>query len=99
MNRAAHHYQVFETAGGFCGIAWNGAGITRLQLPTKSAEATERLVLRRVPGAQPGTPPPATATAIAAVTRYFAGEALDFADLAPYLRERDPFFTPMYPAS
>jgi hypothetical protein len=39
MGQAAHHYLIFETAGGFCGIAWNDAGITRFQLPTKSAEA------------------------------------------------------------
>jgi len=36
MGQAAHHYLIFETAGGFCGIAWNDAGITRFQLPTKS---------------------------------------------------------------
>ena len=36
MGQAAHHYLIFETAGGFCGIAWNDAGITRFQLPTKA---------------------------------------------------------------
>ena len=29
---------VFETAAGFCAIAWSDAGITRFQLPTKSAK-------------------------------------------------------------
>src|SRR5262249_45730659 len=47
MDQAAHHYLIFETGGGFCGIAWNDAGITRFQLPAKSAEATERSLLRR----------------------------------------------------
>ncbi|MBV9637464.1 MAG: cysteine methyltransferase, partial [Methylobacteriaceae bacterium] len=42
MGQAAQHYLIFETAGGFCGIAWNDVGITRFQLPTRSAEATER---------------------------------------------------------
>ena len=51
MGQAAHHYQVFETASGFCGIAWNGVGITHLRLPTKSAETAERGLQRRVPGA------------------------------------------------
>src|SRR6516164_9551800 len=27
MGQSAHHYLIFETAGGFCGIAWNSAGI------------------------------------------------------------------------
>jgi methylated-DNA-[protein]-cysteine S-methyltransferase len=56
MGQAAHHYLIFETAGGFCGIAWNKVGITRFQLPTKSAEATERMLLRRMPRAKPGAP-------------------------------------------
>src|SRR5215475_1916064 len=56
MNETAHHYFIFETAGGFCGIAWNDVGITRFQLPTRSAEATERILLRRARGAKPGVP-------------------------------------------
>ena len=31
---SAHSYAIFETAGGFCGIAWNARGVTRFQLPT-----------------------------------------------------------------
>jgi methylated-DNA-[protein]-cysteine S-methyltransferase len=46
MSQATHHYHVFETASGFCGIAWNGAGITRFQLPARTAEATERNLRR-----------------------------------------------------
>ena len=69
MGQSAHHYCIFETAGGFCGIAWNDVGIRRFQLPTRSAETTERSLLRRLPGAQPGTPTPEVAEAIAAVTR------------------------------
>jgi hypothetical protein len=37
MGEAPHHYLIFETTGGFCGIAWNNEGITRFQLPTKSS--------------------------------------------------------------
>jgi hypothetical protein len=29
MGQAPQHYLIFETAGGFCGIAWNNVGITR----------------------------------------------------------------------
>jgi len=49
MGQTAHRYLIFETAGGFCGIAWNDVGITRFQLLAKSAEAAERALLRRAP--------------------------------------------------
>jgi len=93
------HYLIFETAGGYCGIAWSGAGITRFQLPTRSAEATERLLLRRTPGAEPGTPPPEVADAVAAVKRYFAGEEIDFSGFTLDLGEQDPFFEQIYAAA
>ena len=99
MGQSAHHYCIFETAGGFCGIAWNDVGITRFQLPTRSAETTERSLLRRLPGAQAGTPTPKVAEAIAAVKRYFDGEETDFTDFTLDLREQDAFFQRIYAAA
>jgi methylated-DNA-[protein]-cysteine S-methyltransferase len=78
MDQATHYRLVFETAGGFCGIAWNSVGITRFQLLTRSPEATKRILLHRAPGAKPGTPTSEVAEAIAAVKRYFEGEETDF---------------------
>ena len=99
MGRTAHHYLIFETASGFCGIAWNNMGITRFQLPTSSAEATGRILLRRVPGAKPGAPTPEVAKAITAVKRYFEGEETDFSDFKLDLGEQDPFFRQIYAAA
>jgi methylated-DNA-[protein]-cysteine S-methyltransferase len=99
MGRAVHHYVVFEIAGGFCGIAWNHAGITRFQLPTRSAEATERLLLRRTQGAEPGRPTPEVAEAIAAVRRYFEGEETDFTRFRLDLGDQDGFFRDIYEAA
>jgi methylated-DNA-[protein]-cysteine S-methyltransferase len=99
MGQTAHRYLVFETAGGFCGIAWNDVGITRFQLPTGSAEATERLLLRRLPDAQPGAPTPGVTEAVAAVTRYFAGNETDFAGFTLDLSEQDSFFKEIYAAA
>jgi methylated-DNA-[protein]-cysteine S-methyltransferase len=93
------HYFIFETAGGFCGIAWNDAGITRFQLPAKTAEATERYLLRRLPGAKPSTPTQEVAEAVAAVMRYFAGEEVDFSGFKLDLGEQDPFFKQIYAAA
>jgi methylated-DNA-[protein]-cysteine S-methyltransferase len=99
MDQTAHHYFIFETAGGFCGIAWNSVGITRFQLPTRSPEATERILLRRVPGAEPSAPTPEVAEAVAAVKRYFEGEEPDFSSFKLDLGEQDPFFERIYTAA
>ncbi len=99
MGQTIHRYLVFETAGGFCGIAWNDVGITRFQLPTKSAEATERLLLRRIPGAELGVPTPEAADAIVAVKRYFAGEETDFSGVTLDLGDQDDFFRRIYDAA
>src|SRR5690242_8779106 len=97
--QAVHHYLIFETAGGFCAIAWNSAGITRFQLPTKSASAAERMLLRRVPGAKPGAPTPEVAEAVAAVRRYFEGNETDFSMFRLNLGEQDPFSERVYAAA
>jgi len=99
MGQSVHHYCIFETAGGFCGIAWNNVGITRFLLPTGSAESTERSLLRRLPGAQPGPPAPEVTEAIAAVKRYFAGEETDFSGFTLDLGEQDAFFQRIYAAA
>jgi methylated-DNA-[protein]-cysteine S-methyltransferase len=98
MDRA-HTYAIFETVGGFCGIAWNERGVTRFQLPTRSAEATERLLLRRMPGAERGAPPPRIADAIAAVKRYFAGEETGFSGFVLDLGKQEPLFEQIYAAA
>ena len=99
MGQTAQHYLIFETAGGFCGIAWSNVGITRFQLPTRSAEATERILLRRVPGAEPGAPTPEVVEAVAAVKRYFEGEETDFSGFNLDLGEQDAFFKQIYAAA
>ena len=96
MDLATHYYFVFETAGGSCGIAWNSVGITRFQLPTRSPEATKRLLLHRAPGAKPGTPTSEVAEAIAAVKRYFE---TDFSGVKLDLGGQDPFFERIYQAA
>ena len=99
MEQTAQRYHVFETALGFCGIAWSAAGITSLRLPDKTAEAAERAVRRRTPEAEPGVPPPAVADVVAAVKRYFEGAITDFAGVTLDLDGQDAFFTQIYAAA
>lgn len=99
MAQTIHHYLIFETAGGFCGVAWSDAGIARFQLPTKSAEATEWLLLRRLPEAEPGAPTPDVLETVAAVKRYFQGEETDFSGVELDLDGQDAFLRDIYAAA
>jgi methylated-DNA-[protein]-cysteine S-methyltransferase len=99
MGQAVDHYSIFETAGGFCGIAWNSVGIRRFRLPDSTAEATQRNLLRRLPGAVPGTPTPEVAALIAAVKCYFEGEEIDFSGVPLDLEEQEGLFREIYAAA
>jgi methylated-DNA-[protein]-cysteine S-methyltransferase len=93
-----HRYHVFETAHGYCAIAWNDVGVSCFQLPARVAETTERNLLRRVPGAK-STPPTALIDDIIdAVQRYFRGETIDFSALTLDLADKDEFFQRIYAA-
>ncbi len=99
MSHSTHRYYLFETAVGFCAIAWSDLGIARFQLPTSSAEATERNLRRRLPDATRGTPPAEVVATVAAATRYFAGEKVDFSDVPIDLGEQDELFEKIYAAT
>ncbi|TCL72078.1 methylated-DNA--[protein]-cysteine S-methyltransferase [Rhizobium sp. BK251] len=99
MSEATQHYCIFEATGGHCGIAWSGEGISRFQLPTKSAESTERLLLRRIPGAERAAPTAEVAVVVDKVKRYFRGEEVDFVDVKVDLDGQDEFFREIYAAA
>jgi methylated-DNA-[protein]-cysteine S-methyltransferase len=99
LDQRAHRYLVFETAGGFCGIAWNGVGITRFQLPAGYAEVTEGHLRRRLPGAEPGTSTPQIVDAVVAVSRYFDGEQIDFSVFQLDLDEQGEYLRRIYVAA
>jgi methylated-DNA-[protein]-cysteine S-methyltransferase len=92
-------YIVFETALGFAGIVWNDAGITRFQLPSPSAEAATRNLLRRAPDAEAASPPPHIAEAVIAAQRYFAGEQIDFSEMTLDLSGQDDLAREIYAAA
>lgn len=99
MGTMTGQYLIFGTAAGFCAIAWNRTGITSLRLPDRTADAAERALLRRMPGAKPGTPPAAVDEAVAAVQRYFDGAAIDFSGVELDLGDQEPFFRQVYAAA
>lgn len=93
--RNQHH--VFETAAGFCGIAWNEAGVVRFRLPSRDAGAAERLLLRGFDSTA-AVPPPQIAEIIAAARRYFDGEQTDFSAIHLDLDAEDHLFRRIYEA-
>ena len=99
MRQAVLRYQIFETAAGFCGIAWSDLGVALFQLPMKTVESAERLLLRRAPDASVSPPPAEISEAIAAVRRYFDGEETDFSGVRLDLGDEDPFFSQTYEAA
>ncbi|HEV7611628.1 MAG TPA: methylated-DNA--[protein]-cysteine S-methyltransferase [Steroidobacteraceae bacterium] len=99
MNQTAHSYLVFETASGFCAIAWNSVGITRFQLPARTAEAAQRDLLRRLPGAMPGTLTLQEREVVVVIKRYFEGENIDFSKFLISLDEQDSLFKKIYAAA
>jgi len=99
MGQAAYQYLVFETSSGFCGIGWSEAGVTRFVLPTASAGAAKRSLLRRLPGAAAGAPPRDVLQAVAAVKQYFQGAEVDFSDVGLDLEGQDEFFKEIYAAT
>jgi methylated-DNA-[protein]-cysteine S-methyltransferase len=95
----AHQYFIFETAGGFCGIAWNDIGITRFQLPAHTREATEKNLLRRLTGSRQGAPTRPVTETIAGVLRYFDGHNVDFTGVELDLGGQSEFFSRIYAAT
>lgn len=90
------HYHLFETAHGFAAIAWNARGISNFRLPAPTVEETRRSLLRRLPGAIESDPLPAIASVVEDAKRYFAGEAIDFSQMAVDLGDQDPLFARIY---
>jgi methylated-DNA-[protein]-cysteine S-methyltransferase len=99
MGQTAQHYLVFETARGFCAIAWSDTGVARFCLPERSAESAERRLLRHLPDAKPGAPSPAVTEAVAAARRYFAGENVDFSQVPLDLGAQDASLEQIYAAA
>jgi methylated-DNA-[protein]-cysteine S-methyltransferase len=90
------HFHVFETAAGFCGVAWRAAGIVRFQLPAHSADAVRSAILRRLPEAIEAMPDGFVCILVEKARAYFSGEATDFSDVPIDLGRPDAFFDAVY---
>ena len=73
---------MFETAIGFCGIAWSDRGITGFQLPEGDTSSTRRSMTSRFPGVIETAPTPDIQRAIDAVVALMRGDAVDLGFIA-----------------
>jgi methylated-DNA-[protein]-cysteine S-methyltransferase len=94
-NETVHHH-IFDTAIGPCGVAWNERGLVAVQLPEASRAATERRLAARSRTAGPAEPPEPVANVIGGITRYLAGEEVDFSAVAVDFSGLDPFRRRLY---
>lgn len=93
------HHHVFETAFGFCGIAWTARGISRFMLPVEAADLLEESFAKYFPHSLASQPWDAVAGAVTAAQRYFAGEREDFAAFPLDLSGVDAFRRAIYQAA
>jgi methylated-DNA-[protein]-cysteine S-methyltransferase len=70
-------FALFETAIGWCGIAWSERGVAGVQLPERSQAATRDRLLRRFLAAQDGAPPTQVQRAIDDIVALLGGERRD----------------------
>lgn len=91
-------FAVFETAIGFCAIAWSARGVVRFLLPEESAAATEERIRALCPDAQPAAPRAWVAELVARVKRHLGGASEDFADVPLDTADVSPFHAAVYEA-
>lgn len=93
--RATTH-TLFSTAIGDCGVAWTARGLVAVQLPEQDRAAAERRLVAKSASAGAADPPPWVAALIADITRYLAGERIDFSAVTVDLGGLDPFRRKLY---
>jgi methylated-DNA-[protein]-cysteine S-methyltransferase len=94
-----HRYAIFETARGFCALAWSDTGISGCRLPAETAEETRRAMLRRFPSGLEVEPSPEVGQVIERVRTYFLGDRADFSDLTLDLTSQTDLFRQIYLAT
>ena len=88
-------FTLFDTAIGWCGIAWSARGVTRFALPDASPDITRARLSRASAELEP---PPAIAAAIAIVVRHIAGERVELESIEVDLDGVPDFHREVYAA-
>jgi methylated-DNA-[protein]-cysteine S-methyltransferase len=90
-------YCLFDTAIGFCGLAWNERGVIRLRLPEAARARTEKRLSARAAKAE--TAPPEIDRLIADIQSYMTGRSTDFSAVTLDLTRIGAFEQDVYAAA
>ncbi|MCU0683439.1 MAG: methylated-DNA--[protein]-cysteine S-methyltransferase [Polyangiaceae bacterium] len=97
-SNARAHYTLFESPLGWWGLAWGEQGLTRVQLPEASQDATEQRLVKL--GATRSARPPRWVGELARrLVRHAGGAPQDFTDVALDVSEVGPFARGVYEAA
>ena len=95
----AQGFALFDTPIGACGIAWDGAVVSGVQLPESRESATRTRLQRRFPDARETAPPAAVKRAIAGIRTLLRGDATDLSAIALALDGVPAFHRRVYEAA
>lgn len=92
-------YTLFETAVGWCGIAWGERGIVAVQGPESNEAETRAWILQQCPSARHSPPPPPVQSAIDGILALLCGESRDLSDIVLDMDGLPPFHRRVYEAA
>jgi methylated-DNA-[protein]-cysteine S-methyltransferase len=76
-----HHFAIFDTAIGYCGIVWGARGINAVQLPMSNEDKTRARIRQRYGEIAEAPPPPKVQSAIDGIAELLAGKPNDLSDV------------------
>src|SRR5438270_13450904 len=76
-----HHFAIFDTAIGRCGIVWGERGINAVQLPMSSEDKTRARIRERHGDLAEAPPPAQVQRAIEGIVELLAGKPNDLSDV------------------
>ena len=94
--RAPPGFAVFETAIGWCGLAWSARGLIGAQLPEAHEDATRARVSRRFSSAAEIDPPSQIQAVVEAIRALAAGEPRDLTFARLDMEGQSPFNLSVY---
>ena len=77
----AHHFAIFDTSIGRCGIAWGPRGVSAVQLPMGNEEKTRARIRQRYGDIPEVAPPAEVQRAIDGIVELLDGKPNDLADV------------------
>jgi methylated-DNA-[protein]-cysteine S-methyltransferase len=93
---AKYGFTVFETAIGWCAVAWGDGGLVGVRLPEADREKARARMRRRFPEAGEAMPPPHARDAISGIIALLAGEPADLSAIRIDMKDVPEFHRRVY---